>query len=127
MAASYDVTRSALDTVADTAEDSIFGLKHSHIVQISILFTLFLVSHQKGWQKASKWEGFPATQIELAVFVSLIYMFSHIKIPPNDQTSDGAWNQETTVLSVTPTAKRLCWILEFSSKISTLKQEQSCF
>lgn len=100
------VTRSALSTVANTVEDSIFGLKHSYIIQLSILFTLFMVSHQKGWQKASKWEGFPATQMELAVLVSLVSMFSHFKMPQYYQTSDGAWNQEPQYM--TPTTNRPC-------------------
>lgn len=68
----------------------IFGLKHSPIVQISILFNLFMVPHQRNWGKASKRGGFPATQMELAVLMSLVSMFSHINILPYYQTSDGA-------------------------------------
>lgn len=63
----------------------IFGLKHS-----PILFNLFMVPHQRNWGKTSKRGGFPATQMELAVLMSLVSMFSHINTFPHYQTSDGA-------------------------------------
>lgn len=96
----YDVTWSASSTVANRVEDGIFGLKHSPIVQISILFNLFMVQHQRNWGKAPK-------RMELAVLMSFVSMFSHINMLPYYQTSDGAWNQEPE--HVTPTTNRPCW------------------
>lgn len=68
----------------------IFGLKHSPIVQISILFNLFMVPRQRNWEKASKRGSFPATHMELAVLMSLVSMFGHINTLEHYQTSNGA-------------------------------------
>lgn len=83
----WHVARSALSTVAATFEDSIFCLKHLYIIQIAVLFTPFTVSHQKRllWRFAATWVHHNVArqnriiQIELALLVSLVYRFSHIK------------------------------------------------
>ena len=67
-------------------KNSIFGLKHSHIIQISFLFTFYGLT-AKRFAKGTQMRFSSHT---MAVLGSLVYMFSHIKMLLYIQTLDGA-------------------------------------